>query len=159
MVFKGPAGFQRVIYIVMNIVIGILIGSALTVIIMRQPITPTGLFTSTLTSFFIGYVVSDLIPAMAWGRMLAGRMGLRNNIAAHAVSSAVLAFFMGTFILLFMAIINVLPVGGLEGVIGFFVGAYLLVLVVAYVSILIFLPLATKLAIAISKFDPAQAPA
>ena len=88
--------------------------------------------------------------------MLAQRMGLRNGLAVHAVSSAVLAFFMGTFILLFMSIINVLPVGGLAGVAGFFIGSYLLVLAVAYLSILIFLPFASKLASTISKFNPAQ---
>lgn len=154
MVFKGPAGFQRIIYIVMNIVIGLLLSIALTVFVMHQPLSVLGIAISTLTSFFIGYVVSDLIPAMAWGQALAGRMGL-TGAAAHFISSAVLAFFMGTLILLFMAVINVLPTAGIAGLAGFFIGAYPLVLVAAYVAILVFLPLAMKIAISISGFNPA----
>lgn len=155
MVFKGPAGFQRIIYIAMNVVIGILLSTALTVLVMHQPLSVLGVAVSALTSFFIGYVVSDLVPAMAWGQSLAGRMGLK-GIGAHFVSSAVLAFFMGTLILLFMAVINVLPEAGVEGFAGFFASAYLLVLAAAYVAILVFLPLATRLATSISGFDPAQ---
>lgn len=157
MVFKGPAGFQRVIFIVMNVAIGILVSIALTVLIMQQPLTVMGIGISTLTSFFIGYAVSDLVPAMAWGQALAQKMGLKGGIGAHFVSSAVLAFFMGTFILLFMAFINVFPVAGFEGAAGFFAGAYLLVLAVAYAAILIFLPVAMKIAGAVSGFNPAQA--
>lgn len=155
MVFKGPAGFQRVIYITMNIVIGILLSIALTALVMHQPLNALSIAISALTSFFIGYVVSDLVPAMSWGQALAGRMGL-TGIAAHFVSSAVLAFFMGTFILLFMAVINVLPTAGIGGFAGFFVGSYPLVLAAAYVAILIFLPLAMKLASSVSGFNPAQ---
>lgn len=155
MVFKGPAGFQRVIYIVMNIVIGILLSIALTVFVMHQPLSVLGIAISALTSFFIGYVASDLIPAMAWGQELAGRMGL-TGVAAHFISSAVLAFFMGTLILLFMAVINVLPTAGVTGLVGFFISAYPLVLIAAYVAILIFLPLAMRIATSISGFNPAM---
>ena len=55
-----------------------------------------------------------------------------------------------------MAVINVLPTAGIGGFAGFFVGSYPLVLAAAYVAILIFLPLAMKLASSVSGFNPAQ---
>ncbi len=157
MVFKGPAGFQRIIYIVMNLVIGILVGAAVTLFVVHAPLTLTGMIVSMALSFFIGYSVSDLVPAMAWGQALVAKLGVKNPIAAHFISSAVLAFFMSVLILFFMAIINILGVGGFEAVLGFFVSAFPLVLAVVYVAILVFVPIGSKLAAAISGFNPSQA--
>lgn len=156
MVFKGPAGFQRIIYIFMNVVIGIVLSMCLMAFVMHVPVTPIGVIQSAALSFFIGYVVSDLIPAMAWGQMLAAKIGAK-GLAAHLISSAVLAFFMGTFILFFCAFINVVTAAGMMGVLGFFISAYPLVLAAAFVCIAAFLPAAMKLAVAISGFNPAAA--
>ncbi len=156
MLFKGPAGFQRIIYIIMNIVIGIVVSLCLMVAIMHVPITPDGLLKSVVLSFFIGYTVSDLIPAMKWGNALASALKVRNPLGAHVISSAVLAFFMGTFILFFCSYINIYDLAGMAGVFDFFVSAYGLVLLAAYISILVFVPLGGKVATAISGFDPAK---
>lgn len=156
MLFKGPAGFQRIIYIIMNIVIGIVVSLCLMIGVMQVPVTPDGLLKSVVLSFFIGYTVSDLVPAMNWGNALAAALKVRNQLGAHFISSAVLAFFMGTFILFFCAYINIYDLAGMPGVIGFFISAYWLVLLAAYVSILIFVPLGGKVATAISGFDPAK---
>lgn len=157
MVFKGPAGFQRIIYIIMNVVIGVVVSLCLMAFIMHAPITFEGVLQSTALSFFIGYSCSDLVPAMAWGQMLAGKLGVRNGIGVHFISSAVLAFFMATLILFFCAFINVFTTAGMPGVIGFFVSAYPLVLFAAYVSILVFVPIGSKIAAGVSGFDPASA--
>ncbi len=156
MLFKGPAGFQRIIYIIMNIVIGIVVSLCLMICIMHVPITPDGLLKSVVLSFFIGYTVSDLIPAMSWGNALVSALKVKNSLVAHFISSAVLAFFMGTFILFFCAYINIYDMAGMSGVFGFFISAYGLVLLAAYISILIFVPLGGKVATAISGFDPAK---
>ena len=156
MLFKGPAGFQRIIYIIMNIVIGIVVSLCLMIGVMQVPVTADGLLKSVVLSFFIGYTVSDLIPAMNWGNALAAALKVRNPLGAHFISSAVLAFFMGTFILFFCAYINIYDLAGMPGVIGFFISAFWLVLLAAYVSILVFVPLGGKVATAISGFDPAK---
>lgn len=155
MVFKGPAGFQRIIYIIMNVVIGIVVSLCLTAFVMHAPITFPGILQSTVLSFFIGYCCSDLVPAMAWGQALAKKMGVKNGVAVHFISSAVLAFFMGTLILFFCAFVNVFTTAGIAGVLGFFLSAYPLVLLAAYVSILVFVPLGSKIAAGITGFDPA----
>ncbi len=159
MVFKGPAGFQRIVYIIMNIVVGVLVTLALNLLVLHAPITPAGMIQSVVLSFFVGYTVSDLVPAMTWGRMLAAKMGMRDGLGAHLISSVVLAFFMGTFILFFCALINVLTVGGMPAVIGFFISGYPVVLAAAFVAIVLFVPLAMKVGAAISGFNPAEVPA
>lgn len=154
MIFKGQAGFQRVIYIAMNVVIGVVLSACITIFVMGAPITVEGLAPSVVTSFFIGYTVSDLVPALDWGYALAEKLGAKGRVAVHLISSAVLAFFMGTLILLFMAFLNVFAQGGMAGVVSFFASAYGLVLVAAYACILAFLPLVMKLAGAVTGFRP-----
>ena len=155
MVFKGPAGFQRIVYILMNVIIGIVMSTCITLFVLKAPLTPGGIIQSSVLSFFIGYTVADLVPAMTWGQLLAATIGVR-KLAAHVVSSAVLAFFMGTFILLFCAIVNTLAEGGPMAVAGFFVSAYPIVLAVAFVCVVAFLPLCVKVATCLSGFDPAK---
>ena len=158
MVFKGPAGFQRIVFIIMNIAMGIAITLILNIVVLHAPITLVGMVQSVALSFFVGYTASDLVPAMDWGRALAAKMGLTNGIGAHLVSSAVLAFFMATIILFFCALINVLTTAGMAGVMGFFMMGYPVVLAVAFVAIVLIVPLAMKIAVALSGFDPAQVP-
>lgn len=157
MVFKGPAGFQRIVYIVMNVVIGVVVTLCLNLLVTHEPIVFAGFLQSVVLSFFIGYCASDLVPAMAWGQKLAAKLGLVGGVGAHFVSSAVLAFFMGTIILFFCAFINVFAAAGMLAVLGFFASAYGVVLLAAYASILVFLPIGMKIARAISGFDPAAA--
>lgn len=157
MVFKGPAGFQRVVFVIMNIVMGIVITLSLNLLVLHAPVTVEGMAQSLVLSFCVGYTVSDLIPAMTWGQMLAAKLGLKGGFGAHIVSSAVLAFFMATLILFFCALVNVITVAGMPGVLGFFVSSYPIVLLMAFIAIVIFVPLAMKAATAISGFDPTQA--
>ncbi|WP_165173434.1 hypothetical protein [Adlercreutzia sp. ZJ242] len=159
MVFKGPAGFQRIVYIIMNVVMGIVITVCLNVLVLHAPITVDGMLTSCVLSFAVGYTVSDLVPAMDWGRALAAKLGLKpGSLGTHLVSSAVLAFFMGTLILFFCALVNVLSVGGIQGVLGFFMMGYPIVLAAAFVAIVLCVPAAMKVAAAISGFDPTKMP-
>lgn len=158
MVFKGPAGYQRVIYIIMNLVIGLAVNLVLSMLVTKTPITTTGLVQGIALSFFIGYSVSDLVPAMAWGQTLAAKLKIRNPLGTHFVSSLVLTFFMATLILFFCALINILTVAGLDAVIGFFLMAYPLVFVVVYAIILVFVPIGAMIAKSISGFDPSQQP-
>lgn len=154
MVFKGPAGFQRIVFVIMNVVVGICVSLALTVVVMGAPIDPVDLVRSIVLSFFVGYTVSDLVPGMAWGKMLAAKLGFPKGIVNHLISSAVLAFFMGTFILFFCGFINLIMVGGMPGVGGFFLMAYPTVLIVSFIDIVVFVPPSMKIAAAISGFDP-----
>ena len=94
-----------------------------------------------MISFFIGYI----IPAKQWGDKLAEHMKLK-GIAAHLVSIAVLALFMVTCISFIDTFVSV----------GFnFIGGWLklypLLLLVGYIVLLFFQPLAVKLGSRIAK--------
>ncbi len=163
MIFKGPAGFGRIVGIVLNTVMCILLSLYVLWVIQNIPgnealpiLTPLGFFVCFIESFAIGYIVGDLIPALTWGQKLAGAIKAK-GLVAHFVSVAVLAFVMVTcisFICMFTANVQSL---GMAGVIGLWTMIYPVLLIAGYVALLISVPIAIRIAKAVSGFDPAAA--
>ncbi len=119
-------------------------------------LTPIGFIQGMVMGLLLGYACGDLIPAKAWGDKLAAKLNLK-GVAAHLVSCAVLALVFVTALLFTISFINNVVTSGIMGVIGFFVMVYPGVLASAYAAIVLTLPLAVRLSVACSGFDPAKA--
>lgn len=164
MIFKGPAGFGRVIGIVLNTVMCAILSIYVLWVVQNIPgnenlpiLTPLGFLVSFIESFAVGYIVGDLIPALSWGQKLAGAIKAK-GLAAHFVSVAILALVMVTcisFICMFTTNVQTL---GMAGVIGLWSMIYPVLLIAGYIALLISVPIAMKIAKAVSGFDPTAAP-
>lgn len=161
---KGPAWYGRWVNCIMNIFMCALLATYVLFTVQNLPgneglpiLTPMSWFVSFIDSFFVGMFIGDWIPAHAWGMKLAGALKIKNRIGQHFVSVAVLCFCMVTcvsFICTFISNVNTI---GMEGVISTWTLVYPVLLGLGYVLQLITLPLAFKIATAISGSDPAKA--
>ncbi len=166
MTFKGPGGFGRIVNGVMNLIMCAILSFYVLWTVQGLPgnealpiLTPLGFFVSWVLSFCVGMFIGDFIPALAWGQKLAAALHVKNRVAAHFISVAVLAFFMITLISFICTWINNVQQTGMEGVWAAWLMVYPFLLVCGYVVQLITLPLIMKLATAISGFDPSAMPA
>ena len=161
MIFKGPGGFGRVLNIVMCIVMCVVLSVIILSTMQGVPgnetlpiFTLLGFGVSFLMSFCVGYVVGDLFPALSWGRKLCDAFHIENKIAVHAVSSFVLAFTLITLVSVSCVWMTNAQSLGLDACVGIWMMVYPPLLGAGYLVILVILPLAMRLASAISGFDP-----
>ena len=164
MVFKGPAGFGRVMNIVMNIVLCscfstyALWAAQHVPANVDQPIfTPIGVFVSIVMSFCVGMTIADLFPSFLWGPKLADRIGLK-GIAAYALAVLIVTIVMVTAMSFRCTWMNNVQRGGMEVVMRSFISTYPVMFIGGYIIEFIITKPAMKLATAISGFDPARAP-
>lgn len=101
MIFKGPAGFARLMNIFLNIILGIGIACLLMGIMTKQTgmpiLTPFNVFCSLVVSFMVGYFVGDIYPGLIWGGKLAHALHLGKG-ASYVVMCCVMGAGMGLFI-------------------------------------------------------------
>lgn len=165
MTFKGPGGFGRIVNGIMNIVMCALLSFYVLWTVQHIPgnetlpiLTPLGFFVSFVESFCVGMLIGDFVPALGWGRKLAASLKIKNRIAVHFVSVAVLAFVMITSISFICTWLNNVQTTGMAGTWASWTMVYPVLLIAGYIAQLATLPLAMKIASAISGFDPAAAP-
>ena len=163
---KGPAWFGRIVNCIMNILMCALLATYVLWTVQNIPgnenlpiLTPLSWFVSFIDSFFVGMFIGDWIPGHAWGQKLASARHIKNGLLRHLVSVAVLAVTMVTTISFICTFIANVQTVGMQGVISSWLMVYPVLLGAGYVLQLFTLPLAFKLATAISGFDPASAPA
>lgn len=165
MTFKGPGGFGRIVNGIMNLIMCTILSLYVLWTVQNIPgnealpiFTPIGFFVSLVTSFCVGMFVGDFVPALAWGQKLAAALHVRNKVGAHFISVAILAFVMITSISYICTWINNVQQVGWDGTWAAWIMVYPFLLASGYVVELITLPIAMKIAAAISGFDPASAP-
>lgn len=120
-------------------------------------LTPLSWFVSFIDSFFIGMFIGDWIPAHGWGMKLAAALKIKNRVGQHLISVAILCFCMVTCVSFLATYISNIQTAGWDGVIASWLMVYPALLGLGYVLQVLTLPLAFKIAAAISGFDPAKA--
>ncbi|WP_394523844.1 DUF2798 domain-containing protein [Lacrimispora sp. JR3] len=104
---------------------------------------------SYIPAFAISYTIGDLIPAKMWGDKIAERLGRKEGTVGHAlVSTLVLDAIMVTCIGFLCTLINV---GFTPVLIPAWLSTYPPSLLIGYVLLLVFMPLALKLAVTLTK--------
>lgn len=165
MVFKGPAGYGRILNTFMNIIIcGVMTYYVMYLNQQANPgvpiLTPPSYIAGLVSSFCVGYYIGDTVPGWRWGTSAAVKLGIQKErkLLGFIVCCVVHAFCMCTLIPLVCDFINVFPLGGFAGVAAAFTGPYFVILGIGFVLMLVFMPIAMKLATAISGFDPSTPP-
>ncbi|MDR1320395.1 MAG: hypothetical protein LBK56_03070 [Gracilibacteraceae bacterium] len=161
MVFKGPAGFGRIMNISMNTALCLAISFLILSVMQRQPgmediqvLTPAAYLQTFISSFVVAYTLADIIPAFSWGAALLGALRVRNKLWAHIILSIELGLVYAVSILFVCSFINNFLTSGMAGVIGFFLSFIPLILPLAMVLVVILLVPLRKMAVGISGFDP-----
>ncbi len=164
--FKGPGGYGRIVNGVMNIVMCAILSIYVLWTVQNIPgnealpiLTPIGFFVSFVTSFCVGEFVGDHVPALAWGQKLADAMHVKNRVGRHFISVLILAVVMIGCISFICTWINNIQQVGWDGTVAAWWMVFPFLLVSGYVVELIMLPIAMKMAAAISGFDPNNLPA
>lgn len=163
MILKGPAGFGRVVNAVMNVIMCSILSFYVLWTVQNIPgnealpiLTPLGFFVSLVESFCVGMLVGDFLPALSWGQRLAKALHAKGRIGSHFISVFVLALVMITSISFVCTWLNNVQTAGMAGTWEAWLMVYPFLLVSGYVVELISLPLAFKIAAAISGFDPSM---
>lgn len=155
--FKGPNGFGRL----MNIFMCVIMCAVLSIVIpllIQQPLAQISFLQSFVLSFCVAYPFGDLLPAVSWGAGLAGALHLRGFLM-YLVQCVVVAIVLITCIAFVMSFINLILVGGMGAVLGFFLAIWPGALLVGFIAILVTLGPCMKVAAKASGFDPSAAPA
>ena len=153
---KGPAGYGRIMGILMNAILSV----CMLLIVMTSvgaPITPESFFQGWFASFCIGYAFGEIIPVGQAGPALSRALKLKNPVVSYLINAIICGAYYGTVILFGMGIINVLSVGGWPAVFGFFIGNWPLVLAASIGIVILIMWLLQRIATAISGFDPMKA--
>ncbi|MEO1771013.1 hypothetical protein [Candidatus Enterococcus ferrettii] len=136
---------------IINIFVGVAVCLVLGLYIqyVNKAFTPELIFHGFVSSFFVSYVIGDLIPGKAWGDALAAKIGLKNgNFSQHLVSTIVLAFCMVTPISFLSTYVGVGPHPMLLQI---WFTNYPVLLVLGYITLFLSFPLALKTAIYLTK--------
>lgn len=158
MKLKGPDGFNRITSILFNLTIGVIVGACVLVSVQGMPGNAAELAAmlpawarSTILGFFVGFTMTDLVPAMDWARRLVRALCIESALLAHLVISIVLGSVMGVCILFFCSLINNMLSGG---VMSFFWAQLPVVLAGATGAVITFLKPVTMVAAKVSGFNP-----
>lgn len=158
MKFKGPEGFERVISLQINLIVGMIVSACILTSLQGLPESLDDVSArflpwaqSTILSFFVGFAMTDLLPTMKWSLQLIGHFRIKNAFACHVIKSVVIGSIMGTCILFFCSLINNIVSGG---VMDFFWAQLLVVLAGAVGTVFVFLKPVTFVARTVTGFDP-----
>lgn len=134
----------------MNIVCGFTICLVMGLIVMYRVGAPMTLATvayTTIESFFVSYMVGDLVPSFTWGNKFAAAIGLKGT-PAYFVAIAVHDFFMVTLV---SFLVTFLANGfTMKTIIGWWAN-YPIILPVAYVVLLLIMNPFLKVAMKITE--------
>ena len=134
----------KIINFFINVFLGIVVVAV--GLILSGSLTPLVFVQSFVASMGVGYLICDLIPAPMWGKKLVEKLGVKNAIASHLLSSAVGALVLITCISFFCQFV---AVGDLLFVVWPHALPYLLAS--GYVVIVVFMPVCEKIAVALTK--------
>jgi len=165
MIFKGPGGYGRIVNGFMNVLMCAALSFYVLWTVQNIPgnealpiLTPLGFFVSFVQSFCVGMFVGDWVPGHAWGVKLATALKIKNKVVHHMVSVVVLAFVMVTSISFICTWLTNVQTMGMAGVWASWTMVYPVLLVGGWCILALALPVAFKLAAAISGFDPSKLP-
>ncbi|WP_234122553.1 hypothetical protein [Clostridium hydrogenum] len=136
---------------IMNFGMNLIIGIVMTTVALNllHAVSLIAFFQNVILSLGIGYLVGDLLPAVAWGDKLANALGCKNKFLRHLVSSLVIGFCLITVISLICQFIafgtGMMPIW-LKCIPYFYVFGTL--------AILIAIPIVLKIAILLTGFNP-----
>lgn len=134
----------KLINFFINIFLGVVVVAV--GLILSGNLTPMMFAQSFVVSMGVGYLICDLIPAPMWGQKLVAKLGIRNKVAGHLLSSAVGAVVLITCISFFCQFVAV-------GELLFVVWPHALPYLIAsgYVVIVVFMPVSQKMAEALTR--------
>lgn len=135
--------FGTIINIFLGIVVSLVLG--LYIQYVNNAFTIPQILHGFVSSFFISYVIGDLLPAKKWGDTLTIKLGLNDGtLMQHIISIAVLTFGMVTLISFFSTYVAIGPV---EHLFLAWWTNYPRVLLLGYITLLLFFPAAVKTAV------------
>lgn len=163
--FKGPAGFSKIMSIIMTIIICFTVSLYLMYRVQQLGIAPVyhpiNVLQATIVSCFVSYAVAELVPAADWAGKLIAALHIKNRVVAHLIMSFILGTCFAFLILFICAIINNIVAVGIGGAWSFFIFHFLRgVWAIVFGLVLVFLIPVQAFAVKVSGFDPtAAAPA
>ena len=156
---KGPAGFGKIMNIMMNLILSVVIGLVVMSLLQKAGLavlTPLTLFTSCVTTFVTGYTIADLVPTLSWANAISRALHA-GKAASYVISCVIMGVVLGALICLVSGYIMNMSAGGWAAVTSFWSSFIVLIMCVATGVVLIIFAPVTKMAVAISGFDPAGA--
>ena len=141
--------FGKIMNFFMNVVMGIIL--PVTCMTVMHGFNWVGFFMNFIVSLGVGYTYGDIIPALDYGMALAAKLGVKNRVAAHCISTAVLSFIMITLISITCQFAGMGP-----DFIHVWPKLYPYCLVVGYIAITALLPFGMKIASAMTGFHPGE---
>lgn len=161
--FKGPAGFGRFNLFANVLIQCVVLGFVIPLVFQAftgQPILSPASYASTFVlTFCCGYTGGDLIPSAMWAQKLADALKVKSGAVRYVVNAVIIGAVMGTVILFLAGFVQMFAEGGIVAVWGFFSMLWVPCMAAAIIVILIVGGVITKMAISVSGFDPAKAPA
>lgn len=161
--FKGPAGFGRFNLAINVLTACIVLGFAIPLVFQAFTgiaILSPGSYAATFAlTYCCGYTGGDLIPSAMWAQKLSDALNVRSGAIRYIINAVIIGAVMGTIILFLAGFVNNFAEGGFGAVWDFFSLLWLPCVIVSIVEVLIVSGVITKMAISVSGFDPAKAPA
>ena len=161
--FKGPAGFGRIVNIVMNV----LLCAALNYYVLwynQQLLGPDvpvltlfGWFVSFVQSMFVGITFGDLVPGFAWGHKVAAALGVKNPTAAYVIACCVHALVLVSLISFICTWLASVQTAGMAGVIAGWNAIWPMAVLLGAIILILFMNPVMKMASKASGFDPTAA--
>ena len=159
MPYKGPIGYARITSLMMNVFIGLVLGTlflALThdMATMSADEMIRAFCQSLIMSVLVGYAVGDFLPTMSIADRINNSLKLKSRLARHFVTSVTLSIINVTIILTLCMVIALLAVMPLIGVVEVIISLWAPAVGVGFVAIFALLPVAQAVATKASGFDP-----
>lgn len=159
--YKGPIGFGRLANMLMTAIMCAILGVYILWTNQNLPgneaapiFTVAGYCAAFFESFILGYTVGDLVPVSKWGGRVAHALHATGKVSSTLVNALVFDLIFTTCLSLGCSFINNVGTSGLAGVLAGCSATYIGCLVIAFIAIVLFQPLALKGAAAISGFNP-----
>ena len=135
----GKQHFGRIINFSINIALGLVL--TYVGLSIAGAITSLAFIQSFVVSMAVGYTICDLIPAPAWGQMFTERIGIKNRLGCHLVSTDIGGLVLITCISFFCQFV---AVGG--AILAVWPHALPSLLMSGYMVLIIFMPVCERIA-------------
>jgi len=168
MIFKGPQGFGRIMNLVILVIFCTIFSGVILFLAQHAPgneyapiFTPLNFAIAFIESFAVGYVLADLLPIQAWNAKLLSALHVTNKVASALISTLVFDLVFCTIISFAMGWLSNISTLGWAGTVAAWWASYPICLVLGYAISLAVTPLAVRIAVRGSGFNPAafEAPA
>lgn len=138
--------FTTIINIFVGVAVCLVLGLYLQYV--NNAFSPELILHGFVSSFFVSYFIGDIIPGKAWGDLFADKLGLKQGVARHAVSTIILTFCMVTPISFLSTYVGVGPNPMLVQI---WLANFPVLLGLGYITLFISFPIALKTAIFLTK--------